>query len=179
MEYKKTGKEGLEQSAKRESPLVKNEGGGNFSIIGSKISHSNIELGSSDVDKKSSSFSAPENVFNLDNDEFVRQNYKNIKTNIITTTEDKLNLVLIEYESNSKKLHQWSTPLGILISLCLCLLTSKEVNDLWGLESSVWKAIIIIGVFLSAIALLKTVIEAFQVRNKLKREDIINKIKTN
>ncbi|WP_089641893.1 hypothetical protein [Escherichia coli] len=162
------------------APLVKNNGGSNFSIIGSNISHTNIGLSAKKGEETNphNAFSAPENVFNLDNGEFVRQNYTNIKTNIITTTEDKLNLVLIEYESDSKKRHLWATPLGILISLCICLLTTKDINDLWGIESQVWKAIIIISTILSFLWLIKAGIEAFQVRSKLERTEIINKIKS-
>lgn len=169
------------KNVENNNPVVTNKGGSNISIIDSDMSHTNIDLA---IEKESishvkpSNFNTPQNVFEPNSKEFIHQQYQNIKTNLITTTEDKLNLVLIEYESDSRKKHQWSTPLGILTSLALCLLTSKEMNNLWGIESHVWQAILIISIFLSAGWLIKAIYNAFKVKNKLCIDVIINKIKS-
>ena len=52
--------------------------------------------------------------------------YKNIDHNLITTTEDKLKLLLIKYANKLENKKSWLTPLGIFITLFLVPLTTES-----------------------------------------------------
>ena len=48
---------------------------------------------------------------------------KNITTNIIHVTEDKLKLCIIEYQNKIEKKWNWIAPFGIFITIVLTLCT--------------------------------------------------------
>ena len=70
-------------------------------------------------------------------------NYNNVSQGIIHITEDKLHVILLEYEKKNKKFYSWTTPLGVFISCLVATLTSSFQKAL-GLSPDTWKAIFIL-----------------------------------
>jgi len=91
---------------------------------------------------------------------------------VITTTEDKVRLTLADYLKKMEKKKSWLTPLGLMISFTLTLMTSS-FKDL-GLSAATWKAIFIIGVIGAFIWLIYSIIEASR---SVKIEDVISELK--
>jgi hypothetical protein len=91
---------------------------------------------------------------------------------VITTTEDKVRLTLLNYLKKIEKKRAWLTPLGLMISLTLTLMMSAFKN--WGLNADTWKAIFIIGDIASFIWLVYAVIESFR---SIKLDDVIAELK--
>jgi hypothetical protein len=91
---------------------------------------------------------------------------------VITTTEDKVRLTLADYLKKMEKKKSWLTPLGLMISFTLTLMTSS-FKDL-GLSAATWKAIFIIGVIAAFIWLIYSIIEASR---SVKIEDVISELK--
>jgi hypothetical protein len=91
---------------------------------------------------------------------------------VITTTEDKVRLTLLNYLKKTEKRRAWLTPLGLMISLTLTLMMSAFKN--WGLTQDTWKAIFIIGDIASFIWLVYAVIQSFR---SVKLDDVIAELK--
>jgi hypothetical protein len=91
---------------------------------------------------------------------------------VISTTEDKLRLTLMDNLKKMEKKRSWLTPLGLVISLTLTLMLSGFKD--WGLTMDTWKAIFIIGDIASGVWLVYAVIEAFR---SVKIDDVIAELK--
>jgi hypothetical protein len=91
---------------------------------------------------------------------------------VITTTEDKVRLTLMDYLKKTEKRKAWLTPMGLTISLTLTLMMSAFKN--WGLTADTWKAIFIIGDGASAVWLVYAVIQSFRSVNL---NDVIAELK--
>jgi phosphoglycerol transferase MdoB-like AlkP superfamily enzyme len=91
---------------------------------------------------------------------------------VISTTEDKLRLTLGEYLKKTEKKKGWITPLGLMISFTLTLMTSA-FKDL-GLSAATWKAIFIIAVIAAFVWLVYSVIGAFQ---SVKIDNVISELR--
>ncbi|MGA2532106.1 MAG: hypothetical protein ABSG19_03620 [Candidatus Aminicenantales bacterium] len=73
------------------------------------------------------------------------QVFFNVGGRIITITEDKVQLAVHTHLSHMRRKYGWSTPLGILITLGLTLVTAN-FKDAW-LPAATWKAVyFIVGV---------------------------------
>jgi hypothetical protein len=96
----------------------------------------------------------------------------NLPQDVITTTEDKVRLVLGDYMRNTEKKRGWLTPMGLLISFTLTLMMSGFKD--WGLSADTWKAIFIIGDIAFFIWLIYAVIESFR---SVKLDDVITELK--
>jgi hypothetical protein len=95
-----------------------------------------------------------------------------LPADVITTTEDKVRLTLMDYLKKTEKKKAWLTPMGLTISLTLTLMMSAFKN--WGLAADTWKAIFIIGDGASIIWLIYAVIQSF---NSVGIDDVIAKLK--
>jgi hypothetical protein len=91
---------------------------------------------------------------------------------VITTTEDKVRLTLIDYLKKTEKKKGWLTPMGLTISLTLTLMMSAFKD--WGLTADTWKAIFIIGDIASAAWLIYSVVQSFR---SVKLDDVIVELK--
>jgi hypothetical protein len=96
----------------------------------------------------------------------------NLPQDVISTTEDKLRLTLSEYLKKTEKKKGWITPLGLMISFTLTLMTAT-FKDL-GISAPTWKAIFIIAVIAALIWLIYSVVGAFQ---SVKIDDVISELK--
>ncbi len=103
-------------------------------------------------------------------------NYNNVSQGIIHITEDKLNVILLKYESRNKKYFSWTTPLGIFISCLIAIITSK-FEETWGLSPDTWKAIFIIITVVSGFGFLYSGYKSFEGRNDIGIEKLIEEIK--
>jgi hypothetical protein len=91
---------------------------------------------------------------------------------VITTTEDKVRLTLMDYLKKTEKRKAWLTPMGLTVSITLTLMMSAFKN--WGLSAETWKAIFIIGDLASVIWLVYAVVESFR---SVKLDDVIAELK--
>jgi hypothetical protein len=91
---------------------------------------------------------------------------------VITTTEDKVRLVLSDYLKKMEKKKGWLTPMGLLISFTLTLMMSGFKD--WGLSADTWKAIFVIGDIVFFGWLVYAVIQSFR---SVKLDDVIAELK--
>lgn len=99
--------------------------------------------------------------------------HRNVASDIILTTEDKVKLCLITYVSHIEKRKEWITPFGLFIAIITTLITTTFNSVIF--EASTWKAIYLICGGLSFIWL---VISLYQAYNSKKIENIIQELKT-
>jgi len=118
-------------------------------------------------------------VPNDNNDKFIdighitaREVSINISTSVIVTTEDKLKLVLSEWQHFANSRDAWIAPVGILISILMTLITADFRKVL--LEAAVWQAIFWVTLALVFGWLLLTLWK--RPKNK-SRDDFIRQIK--
>ena len=97
----------------------------------------------------------------------------NVAQNIITTTEDKLRLRLIEHSDNWEKKNAWIAPLGILLAIVLSFV-KPGFQDILGLKAATWQAVFIIA---AAIAFCWLLYSLTQLRKIETIDELIEKIK--
>lgn len=105
--------------------------------------------------------------------------YKNIDQNLITTTEDKLELLLIKYANKLENKKSWLTPLGIFITLFLVPLTTEKFKDAFSIPAAVWQAIFYLGIVISFFWLIGSLYSLLWVNRKITIDYIINQLKKN
>lgn len=89
-------------------------------------------------------------VFSYDKAElFISKVSVNLKSEVIHTTKDKLELSLIKYEKVISSKYSWSAPLGICSSAGITLLTTEQFNAFLGIEPIFWKSLITMGLIIS------------------------------
>ena len=103
-------------------------------------------------------------------------NYNNVSQGIIHITEDKLHVILLEYEKKNKKFYSWTTPLGVFISCLIATITSNFVKT-WGLSPDTWMAIFVIGTIISGFWLICSAWRAWKNKNDREIKHLIEKIK--
>lgn len=103
-----------------------------------------------------------------------RNVYKNTAQDIIVTTKDKLELVLLKTEKCLAKKNAWMTPLGLVVTCVLTLLTADFKEFI--ISASVWKAIFIITTIICSIWLIYSLCILFKNLKKGNIDDIINQI---
>jgi hypothetical protein len=96
----------------------------------------------------------------------------NLPQDVITTTEDKVRLVLSDYLKKMEKKKGFLTPMSLLISFTLTLMMSGFKN--WGLSADTWRAIFIIGDIIFFIWLVYAVVQSFQ---SVKMDELITELK--
>lgn len=103
-------------------------------------------------------------------------NYNNVSQGIIHITEDKLHVILLEYEKKNKKFYSWTTPLGIFIS-CLIATITSNFKEKWGLSPDTWMAIFVLITVCSGIWFVCVGWSAFMNRKNVSVEKLIEQIK--
>jgi hypothetical protein len=101
--------------------------------------------------------------------------YDNTSSNIVQVTEDKLIIYLTEFKNCFSFYFYWSTPLGISISILLCLLTADFKK--FYLSGVSWRNIFISAFIISLIWLLISVIKSIKNHNKVNISALLNRIK--
>ncbi len=92
----------------------------------------------------------------LDDGRFVRNRRSNVKSDLIEITEDKLENILLKHLNKMLIRKSWITPFTLLVTIVLVLI-SATFKDKFGVASSVWEAIFIVGTIISVGWLLFTV----------------------
>ena len=103
-----------------------------------------------------------------------RNVYQNTAQDYILTTKDKLELVLLKAEKNISSKNSWKTPLGMVVSCILALLSSNFKDFI--LPANVWYAFFIITTIICFCWFCYTVYLLVYNWNKGNTEDIINKV---
>lgn len=98
--------------------------------------------------------------------------YDNLGQEVIMTTEDKARICLLEHLRYLEKRRGWSTPLAILLTVIVTIVTT-EFKDV-GFGASTWQAIFVIAGIIAAIWLGFSVIK---IPKSITIEDVINKLK--
>ena len=101
--------------------------------------------------------------------------YTNTGSPYVVITEDKVNLILKEYSANLEKKNRWHTPLAILLTIIVTLLTANFDNTKLGFESGTWSAFFIMGALISTYWLVRDVYKACQTNTNV--TDIVEKFK--
>ena len=84
-----------------------------------------------------------------ESEKFIENRRENIKTDLITITQDKLENILIKHLDKLLLKSKWITPLSLTLSILATILTST-FNDSFGLSKDIWAAIFYI-LFISSI----------------------------
>jgi hypothetical protein len=72
--------------------------------------------------------------------------HSNVAQDFIITTKDKLQICLTDHKDDVEMKREWLTPLGVLLSILLTLLTA-DFRDAFGISKTLWFAFF----FLSAL----------------------------
>jgi len=93
------------------------------------------------------------------------------RQNLIYITEDKLRLILYQYEESLKKRKAFWAPLGVLITIIVTLLSAEFRN--WVLSAETWRCCFIVFAGILSVNLLISAVVAF----KTKKKDIVEEIR--
>ncbi|MCP6451291.1 hypothetical protein NL490_26740, partial [Klebsiella pneumoniae] len=72
-------------------------------------------------------------------DDFTKRIIRQTEVDVIVISDDKLHIILTNCLSKISTLNQWATPLGILVTLVITMLTTTFKTFI--LKDSVWEAI--------------------------------------
>ena len=100
----------------------------------------------------------------------------NVAQEYIMITEDKATLCLHEWQHKIETRNEWIAPLSLLCSLVLTTVTAT-FKDSFGLSKDTWNAIFVIGILLSALWLLRALVNLAK-SPKIAPADIINQLKS-
>jgi hypothetical protein len=120
-----------------------------------------INIGKSDI-----------NIGSIEGLVHVSEVHMNVSQELIVTTEDKIRLSLNEHLKKMEKKKGWITPLGMLISFTLILITAGFKDT--GLDAATWKAVFIIADVIAFGWLVYAIKESL---SSVKIEDIIDELK--
>ncbi|MBK6953342.1 MAG: hypothetical protein IPH24_15245 [Crocinitomicaceae bacterium] len=90
-------------------------------------------------------------------DKFVDKKRSNTKSDLIEITEDKLENILIKNQKYLDLKTSWLNPLSLFLTMLLAKLTA-DFKDFFEIPKNTWEAIFIIGIILSFIWLVWTII---------------------
>jgi hypothetical protein len=103
---------------------------------------------------------------------FESKTYRNLEQSVISVTEDKIRICLMNYLQYLNARGSWITPLGIFLTVIITLLTT-DFKDFY-LSKNTWQAIFVISSVVSLVWLAITI----KLRPKHRTiEDIINELK--
>lgn len=104
------------------------------------------------------------------------ERHVNVKPIYIEIVEDKVRLILIDYEKCMEEKNSWYAPAGILLSIVITLCTANfESNVL--LSADVIKSLFIFFGLLFLILLLNAIVRSRRCMKKNTIDEIINKMK--
>lgn len=101
--------------------------------------------------------------------------HKNVGQEIVIINQDKLKLILIEFEEKMKKSRDWINPLALFLTLLIANF-SVEFHDFLKIPANVWQAIFLLGNFFALIWLvINSYRKIFQKGDDI--DSVISKIK--
>ena len=112
------------------------------------------------------------NIGNIEGLVNVSDVHFNVSQEVIITTEDKIRLSLSKQLKKMEKKRSWITPLSMLISFTLILITAGFKDA--GLDAATWRAIFIIADVASFVWLIYSIKDAL---SSVKIEDVIDGLK--
>lgn len=104
--------------------------------------------------------------------------HTNIAQNFVLITEDKLELCLLKHQGTLKAKSDWKTPVALIATLIPVLITADFKKTL-GLSAETWTAIFVLSCLFTGIWSLKTIHQAYKLKNAGDIEKIISDIKKN
>ncbi|EFH6051724.1 TPA: hypothetical protein JLJ58_000925 [Escherichia coli] len=104
--------------------------------------------------KKSAVLHGAQVTINPDS-QFTKKIIRQTEVDVIVISDDKLHIILTNCLSKIASLNRWSTPLGILITLAVTMLTTNFKNFI--LQDSVWEAVFWVLIFFNIIWLVKNI----------------------
>lgn len=119
------------------------------------------------------------NEHNIDlNDEFSRNMtvHKNVDQEIIITTSDKIEIVLIKSKEILTSKRDWWTPFGLTMAFVTTFCTA-DFKEFLGLSKDTWQALFIILTFSSFVWLIFSIVKLIKYWGKGDLKTIINQIK--
>ena len=101
----------------------------------------------------------------------------NTKSDYIFITQDKLENILRLFIENLKKSYHWITFIALAISILAALLTTEFKEEFLGIDGNIWFALfILLFILFFCLALLSGIV-AIRLRNEIRLNHVINKIK--
>ncbi|HEI9902728.1 TPA: hypothetical protein SLN78_001049 [Serratia marcescens] len=104
--------------------------------------------------EKSPAVTPSQVIINEDGD-FTNKIVRQTKVEVIVISDDKLHIILTNCLGNITRLNQWATPLGILVTLAVTMLTTNFKAFI--LSASVWEAMFWIITMLNIVWLIKSI----------------------
>lgn len=101
--------------------------------------------------------------------------FSNLDQSVIVTTEDRLNLLLRNHLGSLESKNSWGTPLGIVLTIGLTLLTADFKEDLIFSKDFLAAVFFLLGVA-SGVWLIRSIVIAYKSR-EITIETLIGKIK--
>lgn len=120
-------------------------------------------------------------IFNNGNDDtskYITSSYENIKTDLITITRDKLEIILLKHLNNSVKKSSWITPFSLFSTFLITLITTDFKNNL-PISADTMTAIFIILCCACFIWLIIEIVNAIKRGKKQTIDNLIEKIAKN
>lgn len=109
-------------------------------------------------------------------DKFVSQVRTNTKSDLIEITEDKLENILLKHLQKLTKINSWITPISLLITILIVLLTC-DFKTFLNIEKEVWKAMFVLLFIFMILLSVYTIIEAVKCSKKASIKFLIGEIK--
>ncbi|HBQ5668737.1 hypothetical protein G5630_14655 [Klebsiella quasipneumoniae] len=103
---------------------------------------------------KSPEVTSSQVIINEDGD-FTNKIVRQTKVEVIVISDDKLHIILTNCLGRISSLNQWATPLGILVTLAVTMLTTNFKAFI--LSASVWEAMFWIITILNVVWLIKSI----------------------
>ena len=106
---------------------------------------------------------------------FVEKHISNVKSNIVTITDDKLENILLKHKESLRTEKGWVAPFNLFIPFLLTNF-SATFSTKFGLAASTWEALFIISAIASFIWLSYSLINKWHNQNESSIEFILGKI---
>jgi len=113
----------------------------------------------------------------IDSDELFGDVSKNVESDVIVITTDKLENILLRYLSRLRIRQSWATPLALFVTTFLAIVTANFTDALM-FSGAFWKAVFGLGAVGASIWFGINIVRAFYFRRALSPEHLIGLIKS-
>ena len=110
------------------------------------------------------------------NSKFINKKITNTKSDLIEITHDKLENILLKYLKNIDRVKSWFTPLTLLITVLIVLLTAN-FKDFMQIKKELWNAMFILTFVTSCIWFLYSCFISIKCAKKSSIQYLMRKIK--
>ncbi|MBR6123815.1 hypothetical protein IKQ19_09535 [Candidatus Saccharibacteria bacterium] len=119
-----------------------------------------------------------QSVFNIqpsDANRYIAESHENVQTDLIITTKDKLENILLKHLKNVEKNMSWITPASLFVTLGIALVTTTFKSFEY-VSADTIKAVFIILCVASFVWLIIEIVRACRKGNKMTIDQLINMI---